>query len=316
MAASKKATSKQKTKTTPASAKTSPKKITQNISPAPKTRKRLSTNTRFILLSCLAVFFLLIANSAFWVNKQIFNTENFSKTATNSLLSESSRNAVASEIIDQTLSDRPVIKNTVQEPSTKFISGLLATSQARAGVERVTAKIHIVLTSKNQENIEFDLSGIKQTVSKLINLAGREEAGDNLDKIPSKIVLLDVSKIPDFYKLGTLFMWLAPITFIAGLLILAWPHIKARKVRMDLLLSQGLLVIAGYLLALLAGPLFRPPVLSQFSNTNLRMVAENFYNSFVASFNEQASTLLALGLIMILVTAGNSLYKFIKSKRA
>ncbi len=280
-------------------------------------RKKFHINSKlkFVLLSSLAVFFLLIANSAIWVNKTIFNTQNFSQTTTDSLLSESSRNALANEVVDQALANRPLAKNVVQEPATKFISGLLATSQAQAGVQKVAAKLQIVLTSKNNENIEIDLSGIKQTVAKLIDLAGKEDSATKVEQVPDKVTLLDVSKLPKFYKLGTLFMWLAPITFISGLLILAWPHIKARKIRFEVLLPQGLIVLAGYLLGLLMGPLFRPPVLSQFSNTNLRTVAENLYNSFVASFNSQLNYMLGISLIMIGACIAVKVYNFIKSKK-
>lgn len=278
---------------------------------------KLSPRLRFILLSSLAVLFLLVANSALWVNRTIFNTENFSQITTDSLLSESSRNAMANEVVDQALKDRPVVKNVVQEPATKFISGLLATSQAQAGVERVVSKLHIVLTSEDTENVEIDLTGIKQTASKLIDLANKEDgqAATKVESLPDKITLLDTSQFPKFYKLGTAFMWLAPITLVAGLLILAWPHIKAKKVKLDVLLSQGLIVLAAYFIGLLFGPLFRPPVLAQFNNANLRTVAENLYNSFIASFNSQIQLLLVLGLVMVAVPLGDQLYKYIKKKK-
>lgn len=276
---------------------------------------RLSPRVRFFLFTSIAVLFILIANSALWVNRTVFNTEKFSEITTSSLLSESSRAAMADEVIDQALSDRPLVKNVVQEPASKLVSGLLATSQAEAGVKKVSAKLQIVLTSENRENVEVDLSGIKQTVVKLIDLAGKEDTSVRVEQIPDRITLLDVSKLPTFYKLGTLFIWVAPLAFVLGFAILATPHVRAKKLKMDLLLSQGLMVLAGYIVGLLFGPLFRPPVLSQFSNANLRIVAENLYNSFVASFNSQIQLLLILGLAMVIVPAVNKMYIFTKKKK-
>lgn len=293
-------------------------------------KKSVSKNTRtknkqivqqstlkIALLSGLGVVLLLLANSAFWVNKVIFNTENFSQITTTSLLSQSSRDAISAEIVDQALADRPVIKNAIQEPATKFISGLLATSQVETGLQKVSSKLQIILTSQQKENVEIDLTGVKQTAAKLIDLAGKEGDTTNSDKLPDRVTLVDVSQIPDFYKLGTLFMWLGPVTLIGGLLLLAYPHIRDKKVKLDLLIPQGLIVIAGWLIGLMLGPLFRPPALSQFGNINLRTVAENLYNSFVASFNSQIQTLLILGLIMIatpLIVRAYNYFRRIRSR--
>jgi len=277
----------------------------------------ISPRLRLVLLSSLAALLLLVANSALWVNRVIFNTENFSQITTDSLLSESSRDAMATEIVDRALQDRPAAKTVVQEPATKFISGLLDTTQAHTVVSKVSSKLQIVLTSEKRENVEIDLTGIKQTATKLIDLAGKEDgqAATKVENIPDSVTLLDTSKFPTFYQLGTLFMWLAPITFIAGVLILAWPHLKAKKLQLDTLLKQGLVVLAAYLLGLLVGPLFRPPILSQFSNSNLRTVAENLYNSFIASFNSQIQLLLLLGLVMVIIPLGSRLYNLAKKKK-
>ena len=274
-----------------------------------------SSTLRLIVLSSLAVLFLIIANSAVWINKSVFNTQNFSEITTKSLLSESSRGAIADEIVQQALSDRPIINSAVQEPASKFISGLLATTQAESAVNRAASRLQIAVTSEYKENIEIDLSSIKQTAAKLIDLAGQDRESTNIDNIPSKITLVDVSKIPEFYKLGTLFMWLGPIALVIGLLLLAEPHLRAKRLRLELLLGQGFIVLAGYLLGLLIGPLFRPPVLSQFNNVNLRLVAENLYNNFVASFNSQLRFMLVLGLIMIAVPLINRLYLYAKSRK-
>lgn len=286
----------------------------------PKNQKKQSElnkkNTlRLLALSSLGVLFLIVANSAVWVNRTIFNTQNFSRITSSSLLSESSRGAISDEIVQQALSDRPFIRSAVQEPASKFISGLLATSQVESALTRVASRLQIAVTSEHKENIEIDLSSVKSTAAKLIDLAGQDQEATNIDKIPSKITLVDVSKIPEFYKLGALFMWFGPLALILGLLLLAEPHLRAKKLRLDVLPAQGCIVISGYLLGLLMGPLFRPPVLSQFTNVNLRLVAENLYNSFVASFNSQLKFILIIGVVMLVTPVLNKLYLMIKNRR-
>ncbi|HRV75818.1 MAG TPA: hypothetical protein P5247_00335 [Candidatus Saccharimonadales bacterium] len=282
-----------------------------------KAKENVKLNIKFYLLTSLAVIFLLIANSALWVNRVIFNTNNFSEITAASLLSESSRKAVSSEVVDQALSERPVLKSLAEERATNFISSLLKTSQVENSVNKVSSKLQLAFTSNNNQNIEFDLSGIKQTTTNLINLSNNNNLSEKIESssVPDKITLLDTSKLPKFYNLGTLFMWLAPITFILGVLILAYPHIKQKKILNNLLWRQGLIVLLGYLLGLLLGPLFRPPILSQFKNINLRVVAENLYNSFVGSFNSQIQLMLFLGLTMVLVPLFTNLHKSLNKNK-
>ncbi|USN97334.1 MAG: hypothetical protein H6799_03105 [Candidatus Nomurabacteria bacterium] len=282
-----------------------------------KAKENVKLNIKFYLLTSLAVIFLLIANSALWVNRVIFNTNNFSEITAASLLSESSRKAVSSEVVDQALSERPVLKSLAEERATNFISSLLKTSQVENSVNKVSSKLQLAFTSNNNQNIEFDLSGIKQTTTNLINLSNNNNLSEKIESssVPDKITLLDTSKLPKFYNLGTLFMWLAPITFILGVLILAYPHIKQKKILNNLLWRQGLIVLLGYLLGLLLGPLFRPLILSQFKNINLRVVAENLYNSFVGSFNSQIQLMLFLGLTMVLVPLFTNLHKSLNKNK-
>lgn len=274
-----------------------------------------NSTPRLLALSSIGVLFLIVANSALWVNRTIFNTQNFSRITSSSLLSESSRGAISDEIVQQALSGRPLIRNAVQEPASKFISGLLSTSQVELALNRASSRLQVAVTSEHKENIEIDLSSVKNTAAKLIDIAGQDQEATSIDKIPSKITLVDVSKIPEFYRLGTLFMWVGPLALILGLLLLAEPHLRAKKLRLDVLPTQGCIVIAGYLLGLLMGPLFRPPVLSQFTNINMRLVAENLYNSFVASFNSQLKFILIIGVVMLLAPAVTKLYLMIKNRR-
>lgn len=287
---------------------------TNNNENKPKENKKLSS-LRLVALTSLGVLFLLIANSAVWVNRTVFNTRNFSSITTNSLLSESSRGAISDEIVQQALSDRPFIRNVVQEPASKFIPGLLATTQAESALNRAASRLQIAVTSEHKENVEIDLSSVKSTAAKLIDLAGQGQETTNIDKIPSKVTLVDVSKIPEFYKLGTFFIWFGPLALALGLLLLAAPHLRSKRLRLDILPAQGCIIIAGYLLGLLAGPLFRPPVLSQFTNSNFRLVAENLYNSFVSSFNSQLKLVLIIGIVMILVPLVNKLYREVNKRR-
>ena len=93
-----------------------------------------------IWLAVLAAILLIITNSAIWLNNQIFDTENFSKTATASLTSEKSRTAIATGLTDRAFEGRPILRNVVGDVPVKIVGGLLGTEQAAKGIDKVTSK--------------------------------------------------------------------------------------------------------------------------------------------------------------------------------
>lgn len=252
-----------------------------------------------VLWSIGGIFLLVVANSAWFISRNFFNEQKFSQIVTTAVLSESSRQAFATEIVDQVLAKRPVLKEIVDDSAVSLISGLLGTSRANQAVQKTVAKLNTVITSKDPQSVTFDLTRIKSISSKLIGLAtaaGREVSLDPND-LPDQIVIIDASKIPPLYNYGLAFLWLAPICFVAGLACLAWPHFKAKAVRPATILIQALAVVGGTLVALLTGPLLRPPVLAASSDQNLRAVIGNVYDAFITGFNQQ--TIWCAGILLI-----------------
>ena len=95
-----------------------------------KKTKTVSDNKSYkkvVFLSTISGFFLLISNTAIWLNNQVFDTTNFTNTVTTSLTSESSRNAISQNITDRIYEDRPIAKRVAGDFTTKIIGGLLAT---------------------------------------------------------------------------------------------------------------------------------------------------------------------------------------------
>ncbi len=258
---------------------------------------------RIVVPIIVSAGLLLIANSAIWVNDVLFNTEKFTQITSQALLSESSRNALAGEIVDQALVDRPIVKRLVGEPATKFVSGLLGTNLAETATNKVVARLQTAVTTEDPQNIEFDLTGIKSILPKLISLAGAEESIPEETKLPDTLVLLDTANIPNVYKYATVFLWLAPISAITATILLAYPHIKRRAIVVPVVAMQGFAIVLTGVSALLIGPLFRPTLLSKVSNQNIRIVVENIYNSFSDSFNAQSNWLFVLGGAFLLVAA-------------
>lgn len=268
-----------------------------------------------ILLSIFAGFFLLIANTAIWMNNQIFDTDAFTTTVTNSLTSESSRTAMAQEITDRMFEDRPIVKRIAGDFSTKLVSGLLATDQFNNLLTPAVERIHAYTTSANQETVAVDLSGIKDVITRVSNISSNLGADVNVDtdRVPDEIVLLNADNVPDLYRIGVVFLWVAPITFISALVLLAYPHLKRLNDKKKIIAIQGSIITLFGLIGLLVGPLFKPPVLSNIPGPNGRVIVGNLYDAFISSFNTQTIFLALFGVLMVLVATTWAGYPYAKS---
>ena len=295
-------------------AKATPKKATKKESVSQKVVTKKSNGRRkFMFATIMAALLLLVANSAIWINRAVFDTQEFTSISTSALTSESSRQALAGEIVDRALQNNPSVAAVVTEPATNIIAGLLGSQQAENAFSKIISKVQILLTSKKPESITYDLTGIKTTVSKLLTVANKDQAVDKVAELPDSITVFDADKVPSFYQYGVIMTLLAPFAFLLALVLLVMPHVNKRYKTEKLLLVQGGVLVGTGLMALLIGPIFRPPVLAQVANANLRVVVENFYNAFIASFNAQTMYLIYVGLLLVAIPLGQRLYKIVRT---
>lgn len=257
-----------------------------------------------IISAIFAGILFCVANSAVWVNRYIFNTENFTSVATQAITSESSRQAIAQQITNKALADYPTVRNVVDDAATKVISGVLGSDQVENVLQKAISKLQVAVTSNNQESITIDLTGPKELLTKVVDVVGeRREVKVNPDNIPSEIVILDKDKIPDFYKYSVLFLWLGPLAFIGAVVLIIFPYVKHKdQYKLIMLVQSGALLLAS-LMALLIGPLFRPPILSRVATPEARTVITNIYNAFIATFNAQTVVLVGVALLVMLASS-------------
>lgn len=269
--------------------------ILQNINP--KLKKLV------IVTALVAGFLMVIVNSAVWVNRYVFNTNNFTQVATESLTSESSRDAIAQEITDQALQNYPAVKGVVNNYAVNFISGLLDTQPAHTLLEKAITKLQIILTSPDQQEIVINLTEVKGVIQSLIEVSGKsQEVKFDPAEIPDQIVLFDPDSVPNFYQYSVLFSWVAVLAGLVALGLVAYPYVKYPRHYNGILLTQGVIVTFIGLLALLLGPLFKPPVLANITTANGRVVVGNLYDAFMSTFNQQSMLLVYAGLGAIAVS--------------
>ncbi len=268
-----------------------------------------------IILTVFAGFFLLITNSAIWVNNQIFDSENFTNTVTTSLTSESSRTAISEEITNRIFADRPVAKRIAGNFSTKLIGGLLDTDQFKNILTPAVERIQAYATSSNQQTVAIELGGVKDIITRITNVAETldREVAVNTANIPDQIVIINAENVPDLYKIGIVFLWLAPLAFFAAVALLSYPYLKHLNDKKKILITQGSIITLAGLIGLLVGPLFKPPLMSIAKEPNGRVVIGNLYDAFIATFNSQTTILALLGVLIVLIATAWIGYPYVKN---
>ena len=278
------------------------KSATKSVETIKKPARNFRRNV--IITGIFAGLFIVLANSAIWANRYLFDSNNFTTTAVSSLTSDSSRNALATEITDQALKDYPKIKSVVDDTAINFISGLLGSNRVEQILTKTVSRLQIFLTSPKREPVVINLENTKEVISRLIQLSGREEeAMIDPAKIPDQITVFDPDNFPNFYNTGVTLTWLSPLLGLGAITLLAWPYFSHRKQYRELLIIQGACVAGFGLLALFLGPLVRPVALGNIQSANIRVVVGNLYDAFIATFNSQTMFVISAGLLAI-ITSG------------
>lgn len=254
------------------------------------------------IITILAGFFLLIANSGYWVNRYIFNEQKFSQVAVSSILSSDSRQAIAEGVSTKLYENRPVAKRVLSEPTTSIVNGILGSPRLQAPLTELVKRINVRMTSKTQPEVALDLTSVKSVLTQVVGTVDKVSNNDvsfNPDNIPDKIVVIKSDNLPDLYNYSLALLWLSPITLIAGLLLMILPYVWWRNRYKSIMTMQGVMLVIVGALAQMIGPLFRPLVIGNLATDAGRTVIGNLYNAFIATFEHQSMIFFLLGGLLL-----------------
>jgi hypothetical protein len=272
---------------------------------AKDTNKSLWQRIRTVVLLTIVGVLITIAQTAWWINHTIYDTEAFSDITTTALTAESSRVAIANEIVSQSFANKPVLQATLGKSATKLIASLLETDQATNAIEKVTTKVQTILTSEKREAVTFNLVPLKKGLVVISAIAERADKPIEVDasEIPDTITLIKGNETPKLYKINQTLLFLAPISIFASIGLLGYLLYSGRKRIYKVLLQIGIMLVAIAAIGFSTGPLIRPPVLSLVNNANARIILGNLYDGFIAPFNAQMATMGAVGILVIIFAA-------------
>ncbi len=254
------------------------------------------------IVTILAGFFLLIANSGYWVNRYIFNEQKFSQIAVSSILSSDSRQAIAEGVSTKLYEDRPIARRVLSEPTTSIVNGILGSPRLQPPLTELVKRINTRMTSKTQPEVALDLTSVKSVLTQVVGTVDKVADKDisfNPDNIPDKIVVIKSDNLPNLYNYSLAILWLSPITLIAGLLLMVLPYVWWRNRYKSIMTMQGVMLISVGVLAQMIGPLFRPLVLGNLATDAGRTVIGNLYTAFLTTFEHQSMIFFLLGGILL-----------------
>lgn len=280
---------------------TTKKQITQQKT-ASEPKKSLWLRARTATLLVIVGILLTIAQTGWWVSHTIYDTDTFAKITTTALTTESSREAIANEIVSQSFKSKPVLQATLGKSATKLVSSLLATDQAANAITKVSEKAQTILTSDKPDPIVFNLVPLKKGLVVISAIAERVDKPIEVNAvdIPDSIVLLNRNEIPDLYKLNQKLLFLTPLCIFISVALLGYLLYSGREKIYKVLLQIGIMLTAVSIIGLATGPLIRPPVLSLVGKANARIVLGNLYDGFMAPFTSQMTSIGIIGIVIIL----------------
>lgn len=256
-----------------------------------------------VLLLVVGAISLFFAQSAYWINHTVFDKESFSTITTDALTSQSSRDAIASSVVNKALEDRPVAKKVIGERVISLTSGLLGSDFSNQAISALSSKTYAYATASNRQDIAIDLTAVKDPLNGIIALAESQGASvpEPKREIPDEIVLIESDNFPDLSGAVKAMLWLGPVFWLTTLITFSIFIYLGRKNYAKRVYLVGLSIIIISLLGIFTSPFIPPPIAAAVPNIDLRPVAQNIAQGFLAPFTTQMYVMLGTTLIALLV---------------
>lgn len=246
---------------------------------------------------------LFLAQSAYWINHTVFDQRSFTSITTTELLRDSSRQAIATALVDKALDDRPLVKRLVGERAVALADGLLGSDLSAQALNTISNKTYAYATSSERQDVVLDLSSIKTVLGALIEIAQTQGAGDRLvaadNALPNEIVLLESDSFPDLSGVVKAMLWLAPLFWLATITLFGAFVYVGRANYAKRVYLVGLTIAGVAVFGLLSSPFIPPPVAAAIPNISLRPAAVNLASGFLAPFYTQMWYMLATVIVVL-----------------
>ena len=255
-----------------------------------------------MLLLVLGTLLLMLSALGFWMQWSLMREDNFVTLSTGVLTSEATRQAIGRGIVDTVFAEYPLLRALIRDPLEAAIAGLLDTTVVRVALEFVSQLIWRTLFV-NQSSIVLDIEPLQNFIYGIISAVNPELAATLTPQdLPSQIVLVDASQLPDMDAISNWIVWLTLLFLVVGAGLLVFAVARAWSVpplRWALLGWTGLLLAVEAVLVYIVSIPARSSVLLAISNQTGRVVVGETYDALVGQLQMVLAGVLVLGLLLI-----------------
>lgn len=247
---------------------------------------------------------ILVSLTSFWLQSTFFETERFTTITTEAFAKESSRQSIGQLVADRVFEERPALKMLLANSLAGSVSTLLGTQAAQNNVERLVAEAQLLVTSPQHEPVVLHLSSVKTAILATQAITGRAGVEARLDAsaIPDEVTLIDTSNLPNVHHYAVTTLWLGLATLLLALVLLVWWVTRGGKRSAVKRVQIVCIVLVGVaVLALVLNPLAEPVFVAAGRNAASQTLLRNLYEGYIASFNNQAYTLIVVSTVSLMV---------------
>lgn len=244
----------------------------------------------------LAVILFWIFAFNIWFSNTILNQENFVNTTTQVITTEESRNAIASEVVEITQENFPIIGSVTAPLIQKVVVGILDTELFTTIFEKLSEEIYFQLTNPNPKPLEINIGGAISLIEPFLD----DQDTELFANIPDKITLIGENEIPNISQFANTLAIIGPISLIAGLILigLIWRMITNKR---NYFIAVGLISAASGFLVFSLIPVIGNYIASGVTSANGLYIINELYAAFTQKLVDLSLAVLVIGLFTALI---------------
>lgn len=244
----------------------------------------------------LAVILFWIFAFNIWFSNTILNQENFVNTTTQVITTEESRNAIASEVVEITQENFPIIGSVTAPLIQKVVVGILDTELFTTIFEKLSEEIYFQLTNPNPKPLEINIGGAISLIEPFLD----DQDTELFANIPNKITLIGENEIPNISQFANTLAIIGPISLIAGLILigLIWRMITNKR---NYFIAVGLISAASGFLVFSLIPVIGNYIASGVTSANGLYIINELYAAFTQKLVDLSLAVLVIGLFTALI---------------
>lgn len=259
----------------------------------------------------LIIWLLLAAMTAYWLQRQFYDTQRFTETATTAISLQSSRESIASAATKRALENKPLLQATISSQVEGLIVNTLGSDASQKMTQNIVERLQLLITTPRKDPLIINLSSLKAVISAGQSRVAETSALAQFDvaSIPDSITVIDTANIPNVYELGLTIQRAGPIAVILAIIGMAyWIYRGGRRFVLHRISIAALVLAIAGIISVIIGPLVRPGILSLADDVSTQTLIGNLYDAFMSPFTVTSWVIVAIGITVSLTFAGLNIF--------